>query len=78
VDNAARDVYGERYLDAPEELLDLRLRTEADAVMGALKEEHARLSRDAAALGLPAPPLEETSARLRARVATWVAEARVP
>ena len=75
VDNVARDVYGERYLEAPEELLDLRLKTEADQVLATLREEHARLSRERAG---GTPSREETSARLRARVATWVAEARLP
>ena len=78
VDNAARDVYGERYLEAPEELLDLRLNAEAEHVLAALREEHAGLARAAAARGLPAPPREETASRLRARVATWVAAARLP
>jgi hypothetical protein len=73
VDNTARDVYGERYLEAPQELLDLRLQGETARVLGALREEHGLLSREAAARGLPAPSRDETSARLRARVATWVA-----
>ena len=77
VDNARREVYGERYLEAPEELLDLRVRTEADKVFGALREEHAALARAAEGHGLPIPRREEVASRLRARVATWAA-AKVP
>jgi spermidine synthase len=77
VDNAAREVYGERYLEAPEELLDLLVRTEANQVLGALREEHAALAREAEGRGLPTPRREEVASRLRARVATWAA-AKLP
>ncbi|HEX5041640.1 MAG TPA: fused MFS/spermidine synthase [Candidatus Polarisedimenticolaceae bacterium] len=75
VDNAARDVYGERYLEAPEDSLDGRVKEEADRVLGTLREEHALLVAEA---GGTVPTREATAARLRARVATWVAAASLP
>jgi hypothetical protein len=78
VDNAARDVYGERYFEAPESELEAHVRAEAGEVLDALRQEHAALVREAARRGLPAPSREEVASSLRRRVAAWVAAGELP
>jgi spermidine synthase len=64
-DSERREIYGERYLDAPEEEIDARLSALADEVLEAL---------GVAYLGEPAHDRSAIAARLRAEVARRLAE----
>lgn len=65
VDNAVREVYGERYVDAPEDELDDRLEDEARRVLAALSRAYEEMVADA---GGRSPDRRSVSALLRGRV----------
>jgi spermidine synthase len=69
VDNAVREVYGQRYRDGSSEELDAELPAFAGEVLAALREVYQREAAVATARGLPLPPAEATLDRLRATVA---------
>jgi len=71
VDNARREVYGQRYLDAPDDELARHLGAIATDVLTALAADYD--AEAAAATGSPLPRREVLAARLRARVAELVA-----
>jgi len=75
VDNAARDVYGQRYEDAPDAELDARLAAIAGHVLGGLRGEYDAAGRAAASRGAAVPDRETTAARLRGRIAELIAAA---
>jgi hypothetical protein len=75
VDNDARDIYGQRYVDSPEDTLDAALRKVADTVMGAVEEAYGRAAAEAARAAAPRarparPPSRRLSTPCAARCAT--------
>ncbi len=67
-DNLAREVYAERYVDAPEQELDERLAAIAARVLGGLREEY-----DASAVGGRPPAQDELRAQLKRAAASLAA-----
>ena len=69
VDNAVREVYGQRYQDGSSAELDAALPAYAGEVLAALREAYEQAAAAAAARGLRLPPAAETLDRLRGVVA---------
>jgi spermidine synthase len=67
-DNAAREIYGQRYQDGSTEELDVALPAFAHEVLAALREVYRRELAASATRGLRLPPAEETLSRLRTAV----------
>jgi spermidine synthase len=68
-DNAAREIYGQRYQDGSTEELDLALPAFAGEVLASLRAVYAQEVAASASRGMPLPPAEATLDRLRAEVA---------
>lgn len=77
VDNDARDVYGQRYIDAPQEDLDGAMKKVADTVMDAVGAAYARAAAELppdASGAAGAPPERATIEALRRTVGEAMAE----
>jgi len=68
VDNAVREIYGQRYQDGSAEELDIALPAFAGEVLASLRAVYAQELGDSASRGLALPPAEATLDRLRAEV----------
>jgi len=73
VDNDRREIYGQRYVDAPDREIDARLDGVASAVLTALGEDYALAAAESATGGGRSPERGVVERRLRARVAALVA-----
>ena len=67
-DNAAREIYGQRYQDGSTEELDVALPVFAGEVLARLREVYVQEVAASVSRGLPLPPAEATLDRLRAEV----------
>ncbi|HEY5657674.1 MAG TPA: spermidine synthase, partial [Myxococcota bacterium] len=74
VDNAARNVYGQRYRDGSRAELDVALPAFATEVLAALRSAYEEQAAAAASRGLELPPAEDTLAHLRAVVVARTTE----
>jgi spermidine synthase len=70
VDNAVREVYGQRYQDGSTEALDVELPAFAGEVLAALRDAYEKEAAAYASRGLALPPDERTLDHLRAVVAS--------
>jgi len=70
VDNAVREVYGQRYQDGSTEDLDVELPAFAGEVLAALRDAYEKEAAAYASRGLALPPDERTLDHLRAVVAS--------
>jgi len=69
VDNAVREIYGQRFQDGSSEQLDVELPAFAGEVLAGLRAVYAEAAADSASRGSTLPPAEPTLDRLRAEVA---------